>query len=57
MTIAIRSLFEEDCKLYPQVFLDEKTKELIYQNGLMLLKQMYQNNVIFAIIGILRYWF
>ena len=57
MTIAIRSLFEEDCKLYPQVFLDEKTKELIYQNGLMLLKQIYQNNVIFAIIGILRYWF
>ena len=28
MTIILRSLFEEDCKLYPQVFLDDALYEL-----------------------------
>ena len=28
MTIAIRSVFEEDCKLYPQVVLDDTLYEL-----------------------------
>ena len=28
MTITIRSFFEEDCKLYPQVFLDDTLYEL-----------------------------
>ena len=29
-------------------------KELIFQKGLMLIKQIYQNNVIFVTIGILK---
>ena len=47
MTITIRSVFEEDGKLYPQVFLIDtlyevsiqkcqNTKKLIFQKGLML---------------------
>ena len=28
MTIIIRSVFEEGCKLYPQVFLDDASYEL-----------------------------
>ena len=28
MTITIRSVFEEDCKLYPQIFLDDTLYEL-----------------------------
>ena len=28
ITISIRSVFEEDCKLYPQVFLDNTLYEL-----------------------------
>ena len=28
--------------------------ELIFQKGLMLIKQIYQNNVIFVTIGILK---
>ena len=51
MTITIRSLFE-DGKLHPQVFLDDtlyelsiykcqNTTELIFQKGLMLIKQIY----------------
>ena len=50
MTITIRSVFEEDGKLYPQVFLDDTLYELnvkklynatgfIFQKRLMLLKQ------------------
>ena len=70
MAITIRSVFEEDGKLYPQVFLDNilyelsaqnvKCKQCTYKNarirkkGLMLIKQIYQKNVIFATIGILR---
>ena len=52
MTITIRSIFEEDGKLHPQVFLDDtlyelniqkcqNMTELIFQKGLMLIKQIY----------------
>ena len=57
MTITIISVFEEDGKLYPQVFLDDFfvwIKELIFQKRLMLIKQIYQKNVIFVTIGILK---
>ena len=63
MTIIIRSVFEEDGKLYPHIFLDEAlyefkkcytTKELMCQKELMLTKQVHQKNVCFAIIGILK---
>ena len=65
MIITIRSVFEEDGKLYPQVFLDDtlyelnvqkrlNMKELIFQKGLMLIKQIYQKSVIFVTIGILK---
>ena len=65
MTIIVRSVFEEDGKLYPQVFLDDtlyelnirkfqNTKELIFKKVLMLIKQIYQKNVIFVTIGILK---
>ena len=58
--ITIRYVFEEDGKLYPQVFLDDtlyelnvqkcyNTKELIFQKGLMLIKQIYQKNVILLV--------
>ena len=30
LTIIVRSIFEEDCKYHPQVFLDESLYELIY---------------------------
>ena len=34
MTITIRSVFEEDGKLYPQVFLDDTLHELnVYKNA------------------------
>ena len=46
MTITIRSVFEEDGKFYPQVFLDYTLYELI--------KQICQKNVIFVIISILK---
>ena len=56
MTITIRSVFEEDVKLYPQVFLDDNLYRLnvqkcqnmtesIFQKGLMLIKQVYRKNV------------
>ena len=32
MTVTIRSVFEEDGKLYPQVFLDDSLYELSTQN-------------------------
>ena len=32
MTITIRSVFEEDFKLYPQVFLDDTLNELSSKN-------------------------
>ena len=50
MIITIRSVFEEDGKLYPQVFLDDT----LYELDLNLIKQIYQKNVIFVIIGILK---
>ena len=33
MTITIRSVFEEDGKLYPHVFLDDTLYELLYKNA------------------------
>ena len=65
MTITIRSIFDEDGKLYPQVFLDDtfyeldiskclNTKKLIFQKVFMLLKEIYQKNATFATIGILK---
>ena len=65
MTITIRFVFKEDGKLYPQVSLDDtlyelsiykcyNTTELIFQKGLMLVRQFYQKNVIFVTIGILK---
>ena len=50
MIITIKSIFEEDGKLYPQVFLDDA----LYELNLNLIKQIYQKNVIFVIIGILK---
>ena len=61
MTITIRRVFEEDGKLYPQVFLDDtlyelqkcwNTKESIFQKVLILIKQINQNNVCFVTMGI-----
>ena len=64
MTIIIRSVFEEDGKLYPQVLLDDALYEctyksynmieLIFQKELMLIKQVDQKNVIFVTVGILK---
>ena len=59
MTIIIRSVFEEDGKLYPQLFLKdtlriESMRKSIFQKELMLVKQVWQKNVCFAIIGTLK---
>ena len=63
MTIISRSVFEEGGKLYPQVFLDDalyelykcySTKKIMFQKELTLIKQGYQKNVCFVIIGILK---
>ena len=65
MILTIRSVFEENGKLYPQVFLNDTLhelniqkclhrKELIFQKGLILIKQIYPKNVIFVTIGILK---
>ena len=63
MIIIIRSVFEENGKLFPQVFLDDtlyelqkcySTKKLMFQKELMLIKQVCQKNVCFVIIGILK---
>ena len=62
MTIIIRSVFEEDDILYPQVFLDDplyklsiqkccNTTEFIFQKVLMLIKQVCRKNAIFVNIG------
>ena len=52
LTVIVRSVFEEDGKYYPQVFLNEclyesyySTKELIFQKELTLTKQAPQKNV------------
>ena len=65
MAITIRSVFEENGKLYPQVFLDntlyelkayiqkcQNTKELIFQKGLMLVKEICQKEC-----DICHYWY
>ena len=58
--IIIRCVFEKGGKLYPQAFLDDalhelykcySTKKLMCQKELTLIKQVYQKNVCFAIIG------
>ena len=65
MTITVRSVFEEDGKLYPQVFLDDTLYELnvkklynatgfIFQKRLMLIKQNCWKDAIFVIIGVLK---
>ena len=59
----VRSVFKEDGKYYPQVFLDEclyelqkcyNIKELMFQKELTSINQTNQNNVCFVIIGILK---
>ena len=63
MTIIIRSVFKEDGKLYPQVFLRWRfvwiVKMLQYRKfdvseGIYINKQLHQNNVCFVIIGTLK---
>ena len=64
MTMIIRSVFEEDRKLYLQLFLDGTLCDLVYEsysiNKLMFLeeltltKQVHQKNVCFVIIDILN---
>ena len=59
MTIIIRSVFEEDGKLNPQIFLDDTIKMLQYertsiQKELMLIKQVSQKSVNFVIIVFLK---
>ena len=63
VTIIIRSVFEEGGKLYPQVFLDDalyelrkcySMKKLMFHKELTLIKQVYQKNVCFVIIGTLK---
>ena len=50
LTIVVRSVFQEDNKYYPQIFLDECLYEL--QNCYNLINQINQKNVIFVIISI-----
>ena len=54
ITIIIRSIFEEDGKYYPRIFLDEclheeqkfsNMKELIFLKELILISQINQKNV------------
>ena len=58
LTVILRSVFEEDGKYYPEVFLDEflyKGSNMIvyiFQKELILVKQMHQKSVTFYIIGI-----
>ena len=61
MAIIIRSVFEEGGKLYKLfrrhfVWIMEcySTEKLIFQKELTLIKQVYQNNVCFVIIGTLK---
>ena len=65
MTITLRSVFEEDGKIYPQVFLDDTLYELnvkklynatglMFQKRLMFIKQICWKNAIFVTIGILK---
>ena len=61
MTIIMRSVFEEDGKLYPQLFLDgalyelniqkcQNMTELIFQKGLMLIKEICQKTGYFSLL-------
>ena len=43
MTITIRSVFEEDGKLYPQVFLDDTLYELSTSKNDRIRKNLYFN--------------
>ena len=61
MTVTMRCAFEEDNKLYPQVFQMKlciaykkccNMIELIFQKELTLIKQVNQKNICFVIIGI-----
>ena len=63
LAIIVRSVFEEDGKFYPQVYLDGclhelqecySTKKLMFQKELTLIKRLHQNSVCFVIIGILK---
>ena len=60
MTIIIRSVFEEDGKLYSEDFLDDSlikcqnTIELLFLKELMLIKDVRQKNEIFVTISILK---
>ena len=63
LTRISRSVFTEDGKYYPQVFLDEclyelkkcySMKELMFQKELTLIKQRNENNLCFAIFGIFK---
>ena len=63
MTIVIRSVFSEDGKFYPQLFLDDtlyelqkcySIKKIIFQKELMQRKQMHQKNLSFVTIGIVQ---
>ena len=63
MTIIIRSVFEKDSKLYPQLFLNDNlyelqicysTNELMFQKELMLIKQVCEKNVSFVTTGFLK---
>ena len=63
VTIIIRSVFQEGGKLYPQVFLDDalyelrkcySMKKLMFHKELTLIKQAYQKNVCFVVIGTLK---
>ena len=58
LTVTVRSVFKEDDKYYPQMFLDEclyefveelyncyNMKELIFQKELILINQINQENV------------
>ena len=57
MTIIITSVFEEDGKLYPQLFADDTLYELqkcYNTKELMSIKQVRQKNVNFVITGTLK---
>ena len=58
LTIISRTVFEEEGKYYPQIFLDKclccSMKELMYLKELNLTCQINQRGVGFATIGILK---
>ena len=58
ITIVVRSVFEEDGKYYPQLYLHEcySAKKKIFMKELRLIKHMCKNSLCFAIIGLLKIW-